>query len=259
MLDDKTLKRLTKPLKETPNILALDLQPARTGSKRLAIATAEVRSIAQNLIDTVDGHAHLKTHDAVILMLIERSEATANKLDAGERVSIGKASRASGEMRLLAAVGGGDGTEPDRPNFRISLSGDWIDRLSADPDRERKITALIDHELSHCSAKVAGSFVSRAELGTFLINLSAHRTHIETCDAVQDDVGKILVRYWATDPQGRLMWKMKKHEVEEFHGVIRRHGAWDGGLSTLVDVLVEHEGPGLFEAAGRRGDSAAAG
>ena len=39
----------------------------------------------------------------------------------------------------------------------------------------------------------------------------------------------------------RPVWKMRRHDLEEFHGVVARWGAWDRAVGRLVDVLVERE------------------
>lgn len=251
MLTDDVLLKLITPRKHTKNVLAIDSPGTEQGSTLWIPACAGLRSIAQNLIDEIDEHSHLM--DAVILLLVKSSESIAKKLKSGEACVIGKASKANPQAKLLSRIKRKVGQAAD---FIIWLSGDWLDGVHATvedgaeceltgelTDGLRKAVALIDHELSHCSAKIAGKYVDPAEVAGFVQDLG--KRHIETCNDMLGEGGMILVRYYAKDPAGRYQYKMRRHDIEEFHGIVQRHGAWDLRLERLVDVIIENE-PTLF-------------
>lgn len=68
---------------------------------------------------------------------------------------------------------------------------------------EAQTRALLDHELSHCGQ------VIDAKSG----------------DQKQDD-------------RGRLCWRVRKHDIEEFRDVVRRHGCYKSDLEEFAQVLV---------------------
>ncbi len=242
-----TRKSKARTKVQTPNVLALDGADYDDGKRSLAVAPAEMRRTAQQIIDATDEHRHLKMGGACILLMVERAAGVAGKLTAGERVSIGKAWKARPRDKVLAGLAGKDAARVD---FLIKLSGDWLALVAEAEGAEGalgKLAALIDHELCHCGAKVAGEFLEpekvperRRALGEDLI---------EVRDDFRDAEHRCLIRYYARTKDGELTWKLRKHDVEEFHGVIARRGAWCTPLSKLVDVL--HSGPAepLFETA----------
>ena len=54
---------------------------------------------------------------------------------------------------------------------------------------------------------------------------------------IVDGDGAVLVRYYHRDDAKRLKWVIRKHDIEEFSGVVERHGPWRRDLLRLVDVL----------------------
>ena len=76
-----------------------------------------------------------------------------------------------------------------------------------DPEfvREKKM-ALLDHELCH------------AEVST------------------DTDTGEIKV-----DDRGRTVWRIRKHDIEEFQAVIERHGCYKRDLEAFAKVLIEKQ------------------
>jgi len=246
-MNDEFVDAMTQPRTLTPNVASPPVVAVEHGSKTIAVAPGELRSIAQNLIETVDEHKHLRMGGATILMVVERSEATRRKLEGGQRVSIGKASKAAAYVRLLFGETDGDGRAPRRPDFVVRICGDWLDLVADDEDRRAKIVALVDHELCHCGPKVAGKFVDPGRLDAYVADLGDD--HLETLADVTDEDGHVLVRSIARDDVGHITWKIRKHDIEEFHGVAQRHGSWDTSLAKLVDVLVEDEPTPLLDAA----------
>lgn len=75
--------------------------------------------------------------------------------------------------------------------------------------------ALLDHELCHCAPDC-------------------------------DDDGE-----QKQDERGRFLWRVRKHDVEEFHDVVKRHGCWKSDLEQFAkDVASKRQAP-LLEAARR--------
>ena len=84
-------------------------------------------------------------------------------------------------------------------DFVIVLNSDfWNDTETNDAQRK----ALMDHELSHCE-------VARDEDG--------------------DE---------KTDEKGRTVYRMRKHDIEEFTGVVLRNGIYKGDLEAFYSVIV---------------------
>jgi len=263
---------------DTPNILAPAVPPTETGTETIGPACLELRQMAQGLIDEVREHRHLQ--DARLLLLVVEKPSAAKALEEGKRKSIGKAAKARSLDRLLSSVRiideanapGPSRAHYERADFIIRLNGDWLAAIGwpagLGPPRgagksrnvepgtrnpEDLALALIDHELCHCGAKIAGEFVKPADLAERVEALGDD--HIETCEDVVRD-GAILVRYYWRGESGAYKWATRKHDVEEFHGVVERHGAWGSKLTKLVDVLVEREDlPLLREAAGKAAES----
>lgn len=65
--------------------------------------------------------------------------------------------------------------------------------------------ALIDHELTHCEVK-------------------------------RDSDGAIV-----TDEQGRTVYRIRKHDIEEFRDVVARHGLYKGDLEKFAESIREDE------------------
>lgn len=82
---------------------------------------------------------------------------------------------------------------------------DWIVILNREAFGDftaQQRAALIDHELCHCRP--------------------ATDKHNEQ----------------KTDAQGKLQWRCRKHDVEEFREVVERHGLWKADLETLYQAMV---------------------
>ncbi len=242
-MDDKLFAELTKPRQKTTNILALKTPGWSDDKVKIVVAGEEIRAMAQNTIDCVGEHKHLKA--ARILILVKHDGAVKKKLEAGERVSIGKATKARPRDRVLARLAG-DKVEID---FVITLAGDWLDTLNLMTEEGLKsLAGLIDHELCHCGAKMAGEYVHIDSVDTYIEEIGKDR-HVETCHDVKNADGFVLVRYYHTK-DGDYQFLMRKHEVEEFNGVARRHGPHTRQLARLIDVLVDSKDK-LFAGAGK--------
>lgn len=251
MLANEVLKKIVSKRKVTKNVLALETAGFDDGKTQWTVACAELRSITQNIIEHIDDHFPLR--QAKILLLIKTSDSAKAKLQAGEQVVCGKASKANHQTKLLTRIGRGTDAAAD---FVVWLNGDYLDSVGATDERGnecelgdlteglRTAAALIDHELMHCSAKIAGTFVVPDQLDGFVQDLG--KDHIETCEDItrpKDDA--VMVRYFAKNKAGGYDFKMRKHDIEEFNGIVARHGAWDRKLERLVDVITESE-PALF-------------
>lgn len=83
-------------------------------------------------------------------------------------------------------------------DFVIMLSATfWQDAVVSDDQRR----ALLDHELCHCSVKV-------------------------------DDNGDKCV-----DERGRIVYRMRKHDIEEFSEIVARHGTYKRDLEVFAAAL----------------------
>lgn len=235
-MDERLATKLARKRKDTPNVLAAAGAPYNDGKRHIHVAPELPRSWCQNLIDHVQDHRHLRMGDATILLLIEHAQSTADKLATGRRVSIGKCKKASPKDKVLAALGLKAGS---LLSFVITVSGDWyalIENARGTPAAQARMIALIDHELSHAGAKIAGKFVPRDILGGFVQDLG--KDHVETCEGIEDDDGHVLVRFFhRTKGDRKLTWTIRKHDVEEFPPVLARHGVYTDNLARMVDVL----------------------
>jgi len=248
-ISDELYFKIITEQKKTPNILQPKMPVFNEGNQQLFVAPAKICGFAQQIVSNIDDHRHLKT--AKILLLIKNAKSTAKKLDKGDRVIIGKAAMSNPREKLLTTIGA---TVECSADFIVWLSGDYLDKvngtekgateISTDDLGIHKVIALIDHELSHCGVKIAGEYISKDILKGFIQDLGAK--HIETCEKDIDDEGRVLVRYQHTDKKGRLEFMMRKHDIEEFNGVVGRHGAWSKSMSRLVDVMIKHQ-PTLFD------------
>ena len=250
-MDEKTFSKLIRMRKETPNIMDIKTPGYDDGKTKLIVANNIYRSYAQNLIDCIDEHRHLR--GAKILLLVREAESTAKKLQEGGYVVIGKACKANPRDKLLSCIGA---SGIDRADFIVWLSVDWLDRLEGDdPEIAAKTLALIDHELLHCGAKIAGKFIKADELELFVESLGDH--YLETCEdifRIREGKRETLVRYYHTDAAGIFDYKMRRHDVEEFNGVVARHGPWDRCIERLIDIIETGQSqPTLFETAGNAG------
>jgi hypothetical protein len=168
-------------------------------------------------------------------------------MKAGEVVTLGTASKPSQVGILLSRIGG---KKPQGIDFVITLSGDWLKAVGAMDDdfavKADDMTAisqalgLIDHELMHCSAEIAGQYISDADRPLFLKDIGDR--HIETCKDVKcPDTGDPLVRYYTIDKEKKFKYKMRRHDIEEFFGVIDRWGNRNRQMGKLIDVLKKNE------------------
>lgn len=221
---------LAEPPARSPNILSPDLAGWSQGEKSLFRANEEARAIAQNLIDTVDDHAHLR--QAKILLLFE----TGRKPDADGRVTRSKTKKATPRMRLLTGGAVGEDTQAD---FEITINADIWPTLDATAK-----AGTVDHALTHAAATIAGKYMAEAKAMDLARELGAD--HIETHNDTRDEKGRVLVRYLKrrgeTGAGGEgysdqpAAWRIRKHSLEDHTTVIARWGPWEGALQELVDV-----------------------
>ncbi len=258
-MDDKIINKILQNRKSCKNIIAPDLVAIDEGKSRLVVAPGWLRGIAQGVISEIGCHRHLRS--AKILISVSTKTGDLQKFEAGERMIHGKASKASSLSRLLTAGGKGKLASID---FVVNISGDALQFYGAcdkklnrldSPEGLRRTIALIDHELSHCGAKINGKYIPENEVDNFVDGLG--KRHIETCrdvlkggkvvqDEVVNDNREILIRYFAADDDGNFIFKLNPHDIEEFSAVAGRHGAYNPSLSGMFDELKEYKGPTLF-------------
>ena len=49
-----------------------------------------------------------------------------------------------------------------------------------------------------------------------------------------------------TDSKGRKLWRLRKHDIEEFHSVVAHHGCYKSDLERFAEVLLKAKAPTLF-------------
>ncbi len=244
MLDLTVMGKIKSPCKKMPNILRPDVPGLANKGKRLFIAPMEICTWAQNIINRIPEHRHLK--EATVMLLISTSPGVAKKLRNGEIVTVGKAAKAGDKEKMLSMMGSKDAS----PDFIITLSGDWL-RTAGILDDDLKVRdcdlatasrgmSLVDHELLHCGANIAGQFIAPDLQDEFIKQLGGR--HIETCkDVLADDgSGDELVRYYQIKDK-KYIWKMRKHDIQEFFGVVDRWGKSNRQVGKLVDVVKKNE------------------
>ncbi len=215
------ITKLTRARKTTRNILLAKVPPWTKGDKKLSVANPEAAAMAQNVIDETADHVHLR--EARILLLFEEGKTP----NADGQVELGRARKANPIVQLLG----------DRPDFIVKLNAETWDAF--DPSQ---CLALMDHELTHCACTVAGRFVAEGKLDGFVKRLGKDLVSVQNDE--KDDQGRVLVRYRKRDEKtGRLAWRIRRHDVEEFVAVGGRWGAWKEDLAHLalnlqaVDVM----------------------
>lgn len=87
-------------------------------------------------------------------------------------------------------------------DFLITLNSEAWNRADFTGEMRR---ALLDHELCHCAV---------------------------TQDASGED---------KVDEHGRTVWRIRKHDIEEFHEVVTRHGVWKKDLQAFVERAMADE------------------
>ncbi len=248
-MDEKLYEGVIAERKKTPNILSPSAAQFSDGKQTIAVANGHLRGFAQGLIDNVDNHRHLK--QAQILLLVKTMASTAKKIERGEVFTAGQASKTSPMTKMLSCIGSAPKHQAD---FVVWISGDWMDAIGitekggaeivvTTDELTAKAIALIDHELMHCAAKIAGEYIDPDVLHSFREGLGDR--HIETCPEIVNDKDHVLVRYEFCNTEGKPEFKIRKHDIEEFNDIIARHGAWDAKIEKMVDVMIEHQ-PTLF-------------
>ena len=92
-------------------------------------------------------------------------------------------------------------------DFVILLNQEVWNEPEFDIGRKR---ALLDHELCHA-------------------------------DVSLDDEGEQKV-----DSKGRKVWRVRKHDIEEFQAVVKRHGCYKKDLEVFAEALMKQKNPSLF-------------
>jgi hypothetical protein len=152
--------------------------------------------IMEELIEAVKEHAHLR--DAKIAIAWRFGK----KSDADGRLWLGTAKKGSDLDRSLHGY-----------DFVIVLNHDAWNQASFS---EAQMTALLDHELSHC-------------------------------DVAHDTNGQVKL-----DELGRKVWRIRKHDLEEFEGVVKRRGLWKSDVRSFVEAADEQRKRPLLEQAERK-------
>jgi len=62
----------------------------------------------------------------------------------------------------------------------------------------------------------------------------------------------------ANDEKGRAVWRMRKHDIEEFRCIVERHGCYKKDLEAFAEVLLKHAGNLVFPGMGETTPASAA-
>lgn len=238
------------------NIVEIDGPGYRDDKVHLYPAPPPIRRLAQELIDTIPEHRHLRK--AKILLLIRTSESDkGGKPEKPKRISLGHAKKTTPILKALASLAG---KKIERPDFFVTLTGAWLEEIgligevpgqvaaAPKPEALRQLRGLLDHELSHCGVVIAWQFIAPDGVALFVKGLGDR--WIETRTEIKDSEDNVLVRYMKADDDNQIKYKVRKHEVEDFPGVIERNGAWCPGAAALVDVVEKAKDKGLFDSLG---------
>jgi len=93
------------------------------------------------------------------------------------------------------------------------LHADLVNLANAIADHKSKqMAALLGHELCHC-------------------------------DVARDKHGEAK-----EDERGRPIWRIRRHDIEEFDDVVDRHGCWESEIEHFAKLALEDKGAPLFDA-----------
>jgi hypothetical protein len=263
-MDERTIRQLTAQRDETPNILAPNWAGRWTeGDKGLFVAGPPVRAMAQNLIDHAAGEGgevvHARLAEARILVLMR----TGQKPNADALLELGRQSKASGLVKMLA----------DDADFVLTLNGDAWDRFEGldgddDPDEEDvlrqavKNLDVLDHELTHAAFTVGRKRFKLAKKNGwtkrdgFIRQLGSDLIGTET----EDDIS--VVRFVKRRPEAdgttirppltadqvkagvklsRRVWRIRKHDHQDW---FERQARWGMDAHCVRDLARAFEKAG---------------
>jgi len=145
-----------------------------------------------------------------------------------------------------------DAYHPDLEGAKIALA--WRKRLKADKDGHlllgkcMKATDL-QRELVNWDYVI---LLNQEVFQDTAFTVEKRRALIdhELCHATRQ-LDKFLAP--ANDEKGRAVWRMRKHDIEEFRCIVERHGCYKKDLEKFADALLKHRGnlvfPGMGEVA----------
>jgi len=225
MIDEKLFQKLIQQRKKTKNVLNYDVPEYSDGKTTLFMANPDICSMVQNLIDQIPEHRHLKGSNILILV---KTVADQNENAAG---CFARVIKAGPKDRFFACLMR-DAKPESAPDFIIIFSGNALDAEGITSDGGHacpllevdyhKALSIIDHELLHCGAKTVADYASPSEIHDFIKDLGLR--YIKTLNEFKrDSDGAVLVVYYVTDNNGYI-YNIRKHDVQEFQGVIERHG-----------------------------------
>ena len=149
-----------------------------------------------------------KWHDDLINAQIVLAWNTSWKADIDGRVKLGMCKKASDLDRELVGIGRRKDTVLGVDFIVVLQKQFWKDESVSDGQR----TALLDHELSHATLK-----------------LDADHEPVE-------------------DERGRKVYRIVKHDLEEFSAVVARHGMYKKDIEVFAKSLQRAKQRGLFDA-----------
>jgi hypothetical protein len=221
------IDRLMRSRDETPNVVAMPHESTYV-DVGLHPAPKAVREMAQNLIDDVHDHRHLRRMCVAILAEYKQAEPKP-----GKRTRCGSA-RKTGKVTAACGV---------TAQFVLTINWDMWQSLSS----HRRL-ALLDHELSHCSTPTIGVVVPAEKVDE---EIEKHRCpELGLDDPLvargpwgDGDDQRVLLVLYDLSKYGRPV--VRKHDVEEFAAVAGRWGPWTHDLAVMCDEMRRYEA-GLF-------------
>jgi len=252
-LEDGQIEQAFAAATETPNVMTAAAGAVVCGGTIWMPACGDLQRLCQAVINTVYEHRHLR--GGLVLLVLRDKTADSDALDNGKIILGGKGVKATPQMRLMSRIGRGLKSPAD---FVVWLNHVWLEHIGAvekdddgvwrlvrDAETLRRVFALIDHELCHCGAKIVGEYIEPGKVDGFVQELGTR--HISTERDIVDEKGRILVRSYKKPEVGEFVFCGRKHDLEEFNGVIRRHGAWSSNLQALVDEIAVAAPMPLFD------------
>lgn len=251
-IDDKAVQMALRTA-ETPNVMTAHAGAVVCGGTIWLPACEDLLRLCQGVINSVYEHRHLR--GGLVLLIVRDKASDAEAMAAGKSILGGKGVKATPQMRLMSRIGRGLKVPAD---FVVWINQAWMEyihavekdadgvwRLCRDAEPLRKVFALLDHELCHCGAKITGEYIEPGEVDDVVQDLGPR--HLSTEWQITNEDGGVLVRSYKKPEVGEYVFCGRKHDLEEFNGVICRHGAWSRNLQVLVDEIAARSPLPLFD------------
>jgi hypothetical protein len=138
-----------------------------------------------------------------------------------------------------------DKWHPDLEGAKIALA--WRKRLKADKDGHLMLGKCM--KASDLQRELVNwDFVILLNEEVFQDTAFTLEKRIALIDHELCHATRQLDRFYApaTDEYGRSVWRMRKHDIEEFRCIVERHGCYKKDLEAFAQVLLKHAGNLVF-------------